>query len=203
MYCPELTRRASQRDSALSELRVAFFFDRSGFPVSEWRPLAEPPKEVEFAIGCASGDTIFIEVKSPGWEMELSQAERLAGRTKEPKYQNGEGRMFANNEAITFAVDKAYPKFSATHSNLLVVADDLFVSMEHGTEWWADAALYDPGRGGKFTSTTYERLGGVGCFWWSRKAGQMQYEMPLFVNPLVLSSCALPSVFVQAFHGRR
>jgi hypothetical protein len=202
MYLPELTRRASQRDSALNELRAAFFFDKNGFPVTEWRPVGEPPKEGEFAIRCPSGESIFVEVKSPGWEMELSQAERLAGRTKEPKYQNGEGLMIANEDAITFAVEKAYPKFSATTSNLLVVADDLFVSLEHGTEIWADAALYDPRRGGKFTSSSYERLGGVGCFWWSSKSDQMQYEMPLLVNPLVLPSCALPSVFVQEFRGR-
>jgi len=202
MYLPELTRRASQRDSALNELRVAFFFERNHFPVTAWRPIGEPPKEGEFTIAFPTGESIFVEVKSPGWEMELSQAQRLAGRTKEPKYQNGEGHMIANEEAIVFAIDKAYPKYSASQRNLLVVADDLFVSLEHGTEIWADAALYDPRREGKFANAACSRLGGVGLFWWSSQRDQMHYEMPLYINAHTEQSCALPAVFVQAFHGK-
>jgi hypothetical protein len=203
VYLPELTGRStSQRDSALSELRVAFYFDRNGFRVSDWRPVGNPPKEGEFTIVGPDGESIFVEVKSPGWESELSQAERISGRTKQEKYLNGEGRTAANDEAITFAVDKAYGKFSDRLRNLLVVVDDLFISLRHGTDSWARAALYNPHRKGRFTSPSNDRLGGVSCFWWETNDRDVRYEMPLFVNPYALAPCSLPSVFVEAFHGR-
>ena len=200
MYLSELTGPSNQRDSALSELRVAFYFDRNGFRVTEWRPVGEARKEGEFAIACPSGESVFVEVKSPGWEFELGQAERLAGRTKHPKYIDGEGRSLANDEAIVFAVEKAYPKFAATRHNLLVVVDDLFVSLEHGTDMWARGALYNQPEG-KFTSSACERLGGVGCFWWATDYKNVWYEMPLFLNHHAAAECKLPGEFVKAFHG--
>lgn len=200
MYLPELTRTANQRDSAVSELRVAFYFDRNSFRVSEWRPVGEPPKEGEFAITGPNAESIFVEVKSPGWEFELDQSERLAGRTKQPKYINGEGRSIANDEAIVFAVNKAYAKFAANRPNLLVIVDDLFVSLEHGTDIWARAALYSQPEG-KFASAEHARLGGVGCFWFRTDHQTVWYEMRLFVNAHATPECRLPESFVSAFKG--
>ena len=90
----ELRGTTSQRDSALAELRVAFFMDRNGFRLSAWKPRGAGLRQGEFCIKCPPDDELFVEVKSPGWESELSQTERLAGRTALPKYQHGEGRWY-------------------------------------------------------------------------------------------------------------
>jgi hypothetical protein len=202
MYLPELTGRTpSQRDSALAELRVAYFLDRNGFTISEWRPVGLAPKEGEFLARCPSGAEVFVEVKSPGWESELTQEQRLSGRLAEPKYINGEARYADNSPAITFAVEKAYPKFSPVRHNLLVVADDLFLSMEYYPSMWARRALYDS-PDGKFATPAFERLGGVGLFWVKQQREQIWYEMPLFLNPFATEPTQLPDEFALAFHGR-
>lgn len=108
---------------------MAFYFHRNRFPINCWKPTGRPPKEGEFCIACAcaSGREIFVEVKGPGWESELSSEERLAGRTEKPKYIDGEVHFVSSFEPIVMAVDKAYPKFPDATANLLVIADDLFV----------------------------------------------------------------------------
>ena len=201
----DLRGSASQRDSALAELRVAFFLDRNGFRLTEWKPRGADQKEGEYCIGCPSGQDMFVEVKSPGWESELSQAERLAGRTKSPKYINAEARFFDSAKPIRFAVTKAYLKFAADRKNLLVVADDLFMGLDHRPDFSAQRALYasnaDPDQTGCFTNSSYERLGGVGIFWARKFENQpIEYGMRLFINPYAVS-CALPSDFVHAFRG--
>jgi hypothetical protein len=45
----------------------------------------------EYLIDTPEGQHVFVEVKSPGWEGELSDEERTAGRAKQPKYQQEEG----------------------------------------------------------------------------------------------------------------
>jgi hypothetical protein len=201
----DLRGSASQRDSALAELRVAFFLDRNGFRLVDWKPRGAGVKEGECSVACPSGHDIFVEVKSPGWESELQQAERLSGRTRLPKYINAEARFIDSAAAIRFAVTKAYPKFAANRKNLLVIADDLFVGFEHRPDFAADRALYarhvEPEKKGYFTDSTYERLGGVGIFWVCKtEGGPVGYDMRLFINSHAASS-ALPSDFVQAFHG--
>lgn len=201
MYLPELTGRTpSQRDSALAELRVAYFLERNGFTVSEWRPVGLPPKKGEFVVRCPSGAEVFVEVKSPGWEGELTQEQRLSGRLSEPKYINGEVRYADNSQAIGFAVDKAYPKFPPSRHNLLVVADDLFLSMEYYPSMWARRGLYDS-PDGKFATSAFERLGGVGLFWVKQDRQTIWYEMPLFLNPFATDAARLPLDFAQAFRG--
>jgi hypothetical protein len=89
-----------------------------------------------------------------------------------------------------------------------VVVDDLFVSLEHGTNIWAAAALYNrrclregnlpPG---KFATPAYSRLGGVALFWVVTKRETVSYEMKLFTNPFALQSCSLPPAFTWAYHG--
>lgn len=201
----DLRGSASQRDSALAELRVAFYFDRNGFRLTEWKPRGANLKEGEYCIVSPSGQDIFVEVKSPGWEGELLQTERLAGRTALPKYINAEARAVDRAGPIRFAVGKAYSKFAENKKNLLVVADDLFLGLQHRTDIPAHRALYahdpDPEQAGCFANASYDRLGGVGIFWVCKALdGPVSYEMRLFVNPFA-SSCSLPSDFVQAFRG--
>ena len=199
-YLGALTASSSQRDSALAELRVAFYFRRNSFRIAQWRPVGLPPKEGEFMVQGPSGLQTFVEVKSPGWEGELSDTERKTGRTQQPKYINAEARIIAPWERIQFAVDKAYEKLLPTQPNLLVIADDLFVSLQHRIDFNANLALYALHNHGRFTTQSFEKLGGVGIFW-VETAREVSYDMKLYLNPHLLNATALPEDLQLAFHG--
>ena len=55
-----------------------------------------------------------VEVKSPGWESELSEQERNEGRTKQDKYAEIEARVAGPLEVVRAAVTKALRKFSGS-----------------------------------------------------------------------------------------
>ena len=201
-YLPDLRGRRSQRDSALAELRVAFYFHRNQFRVTTWKPKGANRNEGEFRVCGPSGINVFVEVKSPGWEGELSDAERNAGRTRKPKYLHAEGRAIAPWERIQFSVKKAYKKFSSDSPNLLVIADDLFVSLQHGTELHVGQALYGKLHSGCFADSTYENAGGVRIFWINQNDCEIWYEMKLFLNPNALQDTRLPTDVQLAFYGQ-
>jgi hypothetical protein len=197
MYSKELRGRANQRDSAIEELRVAKVLSDKAFPVVEWRPIGSGPKEGEFLVRDPDGVGIFVEVKSPGWESEVSQEERLAGRLNEPKYRDAEAFYGNSGRGVRFAMDKAYAKFHPANCNLLVVADDLMFPLGIESSFWARDALY--WENGKFTDQSYENLGGVGFLVKQQKNYRAWCEMKLFLNPYARVS--LPSSLVSAFEG--
>lgn len=200
-YFGDLTASIRQRNAALAELRVACHLEQNGFEIVEWKPVGQAPKEGEFLILGSSGVKTFVEVKGPSWQSELSDEEIKAGRTKQPKHLYLEGRAIAPWEAIQFAVGKAYEKFAPDTSNLLVIADDLFVGLQHGTEMMAWMALYEKHYQGRFTVPDYEKLGGAGVFWMEPSGDQVRYEMKLFLNPFALAA-PLPDDLVEAFNGQ-
>lgn len=124
-FLPRL--RKKERDPALAEARVAFYLRRSGFEIVSWEPkVTKKPGDLEVAVG--GEDPLFIEVKSPGWDGELSLSETRAGRNKQPKYKHAETRAFDTTSKLVAAVRKALPKFGPGRANLVAIADDLFVS---------------------------------------------------------------------------
>jgi len=200
-YLSDLTASRSQRDSAIAELRVSFFFHRNQFHIVGWKPIGLRSKEGEFLVrGPLEVDT-FVEVKSPGWEGELSDAERKAGRAKQPKYLNGDFRSIAPWERIRFAVNKAYEKFPPDKPNLLVIVDDLFISLKNSTEIHAKRALYGTHEAGCFSSSNYQNLGGVGIFWAENNQKEIFYEMKLFLNPYA-HDASLPDDLRQTFQDK-
>jgi len=90
-------------------------------------------REGEYLLRCPSGADVFTEVKSPGWEFELTKEERSAGRIDQPKYKDGEARAVGPWQAIQFAVEKAYPKFLPNVPNLLVVPKSAHLSQNRKT----------------------------------------------------------------------
>ena len=198
-YMGALRGNARQRHSALAELRVAFFFSRNQFPIVEWKPVGANGREGEFTIKTPSGTNLFVEVKSPSWEGELSDAEKTGERKQQGKYLHAEARFITPWERVQFAVDKGYSKFRSDTRNLLVIADDLFVSLEHGTNHQAGMSLYSKNNNGSFTSTARQSLGGVGFFWIKNNLQEVWYEMKLFLNPYALSAVAIPEDFAKAF----
>ncbi|MFX0202348.1 MAG: hypothetical protein ACFFCW_40090 [Candidatus Hodarchaeota archaeon] len=200
LYLGDLTASATQRDSAIAELRVAFYFHRNQFSIAEWRPIGLSSKEGEFLVRGPSGMDTFIEVKSPGWEGELEEEERKAGRTKQPKYINAEVRSTAPWERIQFAVNKAYKKFSPDIPNLLVIVDDLFWPLRYRPEMHIGQSLYSTYHGGSFTNSVYANLSGVGIFWVEDNSKEIWYEMMLFLNPYAHNP--LPCDMQEAFRGQ-
>jgi hypothetical protein len=191
------------------ELRVALYLKVNGFPVAEWSPVGTGGREGEFVVEGTAKKRVFVEVKGPEWQSEIPKDELKAGRSRQPKYIDMECRSIPPPyKAIQFAIDKAYGKLRDNIPNLLVVADDLIVSLEHETDFEAEAALYSdsPTGPGYFTDRRYEKLGGVGVFWvrfgrvWvsEYKRSRPDYQMRLFLNPNALSATALPPDLLTA-----
>jgi len=213
-FAQRLQSPEKHRSAALMELRVARYLEQGGFPVIEWAPGGAGQSKGEFIVKAGDGHGVFVEVKSPGWQAEVmnwngkkpsaSQKQRL----EQPKYIDGEGGATAPWMALRFAIDKSYKnqnKFKNDSRNLLVVADDLIVPLEHGTELQADMALYSTSKNdpGYFTDQRYEKLGGVAVFWvvpgiWaSEKEQRVVYRMKLFLNPN--AKLQLPEDLQRAF----
>jgi hypothetical protein len=197
-YFNKLTStRYNQFDSALAELRVAYYMDSSGFPATKWEPIKKDKNEGEYMVVCPSGQEVFVEVKSIGWESQLTDSEKNAGRAKQDKHKDLEARSVSTQKAIQFAIQKAYKKFDPSLPNLLVIADDLFIPLEHSPALFAQMALYDPG--GYFTGNAFENLGGVGIFWVDQSSEELGYGMKLFTNRHVRPTAVIPETMVKRF----
>src|SRR5208282_6295314 len=77
-FVPRLEAKAAQRDETLNELRVAYWFDQFGFSVAQWDPPGLGGMVGEYLIKAPEQQNVFVEVKSPGWEGQLTDAERQA-----------------------------------------------------------------------------------------------------------------------------
>ena len=82
-YWPRLCSKKQQRDETLNEIRVAYYLDSVGYSVVAWEPVDVPGANVEFSVASNTGGPVLVEVKSPGWEAELSDEERRGGRAKQ------------------------------------------------------------------------------------------------------------------------
>lgn len=174
---PHLQSR--QYDSFLSEIFAAYFIENDlGFEVTRWNPqTTEQGHDVEFCIKDGTCSEIFCEVKSPGWQGQLTQEEMRSGRAKQPKYLvSHDARYVAPYKNIRKTIDKSYKKFLSDRQNLLIITDNLLdplsirpqFNSELGREipWNIYIALYnsdDDLYAGKgcFHTKTYENLGGT------------------------------------------
>jgi hypothetical protein len=113
-FVPRLEAKNTERDEALCELRVAYWLHHNNLPILQWDLPALNGKVGEYLIGTPEDQKVVVEVKSPGWEGEVSDEARRAGRTKQPKHQPGEDGAFGNWDALhkCIASPKTYPKFA-------------------------------------------------------------------------------------------
>ncbi len=125
-FLPRL--RATERDGALAEARVGFYFHRLGFSILGWEPEAVSGIPGDLEISWQGSEPLFLEVKCPRWEGELEENERRAGRKERGKYLNTEVRSVGPVERVVYVIGKALPKFDVANVNLVVVVDDLFLS---------------------------------------------------------------------------
>ena len=195
-FRPNLEARNKQRDKALNELRLAYLFDSLDFPILLWDPPGASGRRIgEFLLDSPEKTPIFVEIKSPGWESELSPREIAAGRALQPKYEEFGGGAIGNWQAVhrCIASSKTYPKFSSTQSNLLVISDDFKVPL-HDTLFQVEQALYGPKKffveDGYFATNRFENIGGLGVFgiWPSQGMG---YQYAVFENPNALAATKL------------
>ena len=198
LYISRVRGKLTQRDEALNELRVAFYFQSSGYKILEWEPLGNGEKKGECSITQNGKDVIFVEVKSPGWEGVLDPLERDQGRKSKPKYIPGEhrhGAVLATRwPRVRSCITNAYPKFSPHLTNLLVIVDDFFVPLVLPGDRQIEIALYglpdapDDYGPGCFASDKLENLGGVACFACNLFLGHhpWEYLFSCYANPFAL-----------------
>jgi hypothetical protein len=144
--------------------------------------------------------SVFVEIKSRGWESELSQAQLDAGLAKLSKYDVWKGGAVGNWQAVHACIssENAYPKFLPTQPNLSIMADDLNVSL-HDSLFQVQQALFGEkrfyGEDGYFTTNRFENIGGLGVFnSVSRASGSgMEYEFIVYLNPNALPATRLPN----------
>jgi len=189
--------RNKQRDATLSELRVALFLHRSGFPIAAWEPPGNNNKEGEYSVRAPEGGIVFTEVKSRGWESEITQVERLAGRTKQAKYKEDDPAAYANWKGMRDCISDAYSKFTPGGPNLLVIADNFFVSLARTAPWQINVALfathdrYGEERG-YFATAAYQNLGAVAVFAAEVSEILVECRFQIFQNPYALTETAIP-----------
>lgn len=199
-FWPRLCSRRQQRDEALNEIRVAFFLEQSGYSVVHWELTDAPPYNVEFAVALGHARNALVEVKSPGWEAEVSMYELREGRAKHDQYIDIEGRVADPVEVIRRTVTKALPKFTGTSQSMIVISDDCFANI--GAWGWGPLAMalthrslgYGPGL---FHDPAYAKIGGVDLFWLTRvNESVIHYGSLCITNPNALPSAALPEEMV-------
>jgi hypothetical protein len=200
-FWARLAAKKQQRDEALNEIRVAFLLHQMGYPITSWEPTDSPPNTVEFAVCLTSGTTVYVEVKSPGWESELTSEEQLAGRVHLDKYQDGEGRAAGPIPVIRKTVEKARPKFSGRKPSIIFITDDCFVAL--GNWGWGPLTMALTGSSlgwgkGLFHRPEYNTIGGVCLFWLGRVSDKtgMEWRLRCLANPNALPGAVLPSEFV-------
>jgi hypothetical protein len=198
-FVPTLESRDKQRDEAINELRLAYLLDSLGFTIVGWDPPGANGKKGQFTLESPEKVQIFTEIKSPGWESELSPKARAAGRTKEPKYKGLAGGAVGNWRPVHRCIssEKTYPKFTDNQSNLLIISDDLFLKLFYSL-FQVEGALYGPKQhyeqDGYFTTNQFENIGGLGIFNCESNYSVrgISYEFIVYENHSALPATKLP-----------
>jgi len=204
LFWPRLRAKKQQRDEALNEIRVAYFLDLLGYSVVDWEPIDVGNRKLECTVAIPD-QRLLVEVKSPGWEAELSEEQRAAGRANEPKYRENviEGGAAGPVQVIRKAAKKALEKFSGNHPSLVVISDDCFVNL---TEWgWGPLTMaltqnalggYGPGL---FLQPEYSAIGAVCLFQivYYADRTEVEYHALSVANPNAMPSAIVPDEVVK------
>ena len=171
-FKPRLNSTETQRGEALAEILSAYVLEEIlSYRIIEWEKPTIGGKNVDLFITDGVQE-IYAEVKSPSWEAELSQEERLSKRKLEPKYIDGEARSLGSWQNIQYAIIKANEKFIFNKNNLVVLSTDLFISplvlprdLNIYNALYRDSALHNnltkKDENGCFSDNKYENIGGV------------------------------------------
>lgn len=164
-FLSRLRSNKKLQSKTLSELFSGYFInDILGYKLLDWNCGTINGKNVDFIIRDGE-QKVYCEVKAPGWDMELTQDERLNGRKDRAKYLSGDVRHVAPWKAIRHHVKKSYDKFLPSEINILIVHDDLFLSLLEIPSQ-IDIALFDDSKiygneSGYFLSSRFKFLSGI------------------------------------------
>ncbi len=194
-FLPRLRDRARQRDETLAEIKVGYFLDKNcGLPICVWGPPGAGKTFGEYLVGLPDGRQMFVEVKAPGWESEVVKAEgHRSARLAKPKHIHAEAGSTAPWKSVRDSVSKAYPKMPDDKPTLLVLCDDLPVSLND----WPPSAL-EPGND-SFFGSTHERLGAVGFLTVDFSDGWSgaRFRYAVHHNPICLPGVAVPKTIFE------
>lgn len=190
-YLPRLTRvNKAIRDETLAEIASAYVIEKLlGYTIVNWEEKTVGDYDVDFVIKEGT-DRIYCEVKSPGWESELTKKELKKGdqgRRGKSKYLPHEFRSIAHWRNIRHVIKKAYPKFLPTSKNLIIVKDDLRVSiLDWPNKTPIEIALYEEtgqynNEVGYFANRDYENVGGI-LFIDINPTNSKKYKVKFFPN---------------------
>ena len=128
----------------LTEISSAYILEELlNYKVTDWEVDTLNNSNVEFTIKLNSKD-IYCEVKSPSWQSELSDEEKVGKRKKQGKHINNEVRSIDHCKNIRYAIKKANPKFLKDCYNLVIIQDDLFMPiLNWPTDIQIKIALYE------------------------------------------------------------
>jgi hypothetical protein len=197
---------AKQRDSNLAEARASFFFHRNGFSILGYNPPGANGNEGDLLIQWGAGPPVFVEVKAPSWRGELfsrsadgmsslksEERQWIMNRLRQPKDINLETRWInpAGN-AIDVIERNALKKFHDDRPNLVVLADDFFVTP-------VGLPTLDAIATAKMSQLEYNRLGGILFFKAECYSSQIEYRIQYVDNPTALPRCHLPEAVRRGF----
>jgi len=203
LFWPRLRAKQQQRDEAVNEIRVAYFLGSVGYPIIEWEPVDVGERKLEYTV--AIPEPMLVEVKSPGWEAELSEEQRASGRASEAKYRENvfDGGPAGPVQVIRRAAEKALPKFGGKRPSLVVISDDCFVNL---AEWgWGPLTMaltqnvvggYGPG---VFLQPEYSTIGAMCLFQTVYYADrtEIEYHALCVANPNAKPSAIVPEEVVK------
>jgi hypothetical protein len=203
-FRPNIEARDKQRDKAMSELRLAYLLENMGFPITAWDPPGANNKIGEFTLQSPEGVSIFTEIKSPGWESELSKEQIAAGRATQPKYIEPGGFAVGNWRPVhrCIAANNCYPKFTDNQPNLLIICDDLMFPLHESLDH-VEGALYGQKaqfeEDGFFTTSRFENIGGLGIFYPVSTGARdgLEYRLIVYENHCALPATKLPQSLLQ------
>ncbi len=190
-FLPRLRDLPAQRDETLAEIKSAYFIDTyAGYQICAWEPCGEGAKLGDFSFAFKA-TKVFCEVKSPGWERAIVESQGVnSPRLKEPKYIPGiESSWFDNSRYVSDSILKAEPKFPNDNPTLLILVDDLKVSLIDDP-LGMPKALYGSGTG-CFTSNQFKNLGAVGVLN-VENTGRIEYRFCVYHNPMAERAIGLP-----------
>lgn len=195
-YLPNLRGKLTQRNGALAEARVSFFLCCNGFRITSWEPQGVSNSLGEFEIQFKSSPKIFVEVKGPTWEGELSKSEYTGRRKQDGKYVHAEARTLGTIQKVIEAIAKSRKqnKFAVGRPNLLVVYTSyLFVSPLE-----LSPKIVVP----KVRAALNElpELGAVLIFDATCRESTIEYDVLFIENGTQHCSCKFPEVAKQTIH---
>jgi hypothetical protein len=198
-YLPRLTKMNNIKIfEAISEISSAYLLEIIlKLKVTNWEVPTIRDQNVDFTIDLYL-EEVYCEVKSPSWQSELSDKEKLGIRKTQGKYKKNEVRFFGHWRNINYAIKKAYTKFLNNYKNLVILNDNLFVGiLDFPSDSQIKIALYNDsvaygGIKGVFVNRDYENVGGVLFININPSSQENIYKYKFADNPNALNPYNLP-----------